>query len=235
MIGNEIASQIWKIAIKNNIWFSAEFIPGSENKADEPSRKFHDDLEWTLCPKVFNILCDIFVIPEIDLFASRLNHKLKNYCSWKRDPFATYINAFSISWNVFSCSYLFPPFSVVSKCLQKLQNDKAQAIIVAALWPNQIWFSTLLKLLIADPVVLPDVSSILSLPHTNAPHPLGQRLKLIACHISGISSQPKEYQKSLQMSSWLHGERPHRSNTQHTYVSGQNFAIGGTAIPFRLL
>lgn len=38
-------------------------------------------------------------LTDIDLFASSINTKLKCVCSWKRDPEATFIDAFTISWN----------------------------------------------------------------------------------------------------------------------------------------
>ena len=232
---NDLAIEIWNLAVANNIWLSSEFIPGSENQADEPSRKFHDDLEWMLCPSIFRKICKQFVTPNIDLFASRLNQQLKNYCSWQRDPFALHINAFSISWNTYKCSYLFPPFCIISRCLQKIQDEEAQAIIVAPLWPNQIWFPNLLKLLIADPVILPDVTQILSLPHSNSVHPLGKKLRLIACHISGDNSQCREYLEKLQTSSWPHGELRHRRSTTPTSVDGLPFAVQGIEIPFHHL
>ena len=51
-------------------------------------------------------------MPEIDLFASRLNKQLYRYASWIPDPDDLYIDAMSISWeNQFV--YLFPPFSMI--------------------------------------------------------------------------------------------------------------------------
>ena len=37
-------------------------------------------------------------MPDIDLFASRLNKELHIYASWMPDPDALYIDAMSISW-----------------------------------------------------------------------------------------------------------------------------------------
>jgi len=46
--------------------------------------------------------------PTIDLFASRLNKQVACYASWKPYPEASYVDAFSISWND-HLFYVFPP------------------------------------------------------------------------------------------------------------------------------
>ena len=46
---NSLARQIWLWCIKNKIWVSATHIPGSKNvEADQESRVFHDNTEWSL-------------------------------------------------------------------------------------------------------------------------------------------------------------------------------------------
>ncbi len=70
--------------------------------------------------------------PSIDLFASRLNHKVDIYCAWNLDPLATYIDAFSLNWKIFDCVYIFCPFSLLSRCIRKIQNDQAQAVVISA-------------------------------------------------------------------------------------------------------
>lgn len=130
---------------------------------------------------VFKELCELFGTPEIDLFASRLNAKLSVYCSFQADPFSTYVDAFSIDWGRFSLSYLFPPFSLVAQCLQKIVMDKAKSLVIVPLWPTQIWYTFLMKILIHKPVVLPKTQKILTLPHTSSVHPLSKKLQLIVC------------------------------------------------------
>ena len=68
--------------------------PGSEMKADEASRKFKDETEWQLNQAIFEDLCVEFGVPDIDLFASRINCKVQTYCSWKPDPGACFVDSF---------------------------------------------------------------------------------------------------------------------------------------------
>ena len=94
-----IAKEIWSWCIQKNIWISAEYLPGSENVlADRESRIFNDSTKWMLNKSVFLELTKSFVIPDIDLFASRLNKLVDKFVSWKPDPHAVFIDAFSRSW-----------------------------------------------------------------------------------------------------------------------------------------
>ena len=83
--------------------------------------------------------------PSVDLFASRLNHKVSRYASWRYDPEAWVINAFSIDWSHFHLSYVFPPFRLVGRCVRKAKAEGARVIIVAPRWPGQPWYSHLLR------------------------------------------------------------------------------------------
>ena len=47
---------------------------------------------------IFQEIVCRFSKPVIDLFASLLNHKLEKYISFRPDPNAVAVDAFSISW-----------------------------------------------------------------------------------------------------------------------------------------
>ena len=70
---HETTVRIWEFAIKNDIWLSAEFIPGSDNfLADKASRIFRENTEWSLKNSIFLSIQKMFGPFNIDLFASRL-------------------------------------------------------------------------------------------------------------------------------------------------------------------
>ena len=83
--------------------------------------------------------------PDIDLFASRLNRQFPRYCSFKPDPDASYIDAFTFSWSDkhFNC---FPTFSCVLRVLQKIIQDKAVGVAVVPMWPTQLWYPIMTSL-----------------------------------------------------------------------------------------
>ncbi|XP_060084159.1 uncharacterized protein LOC132563416 [Ylistrum balloti] len=144
---NELAVKVWKWAIDRDIWLSAAHIPGRENvEADTESRLEHENTEWRLHTNIFQILVKIWGRLQIDLFASRLNAQLPKYVSWKPDPFACAVDAFTLTWN--SYSFIFPPFSLLGKILQKICEDKTQALLIAPMWSTQPWYSHLLNCII---------------------------------------------------------------------------------------
>ena len=118
------------------------------------------------------------------MFASRLNYQTSPYVSWGPDPQAVAVDAFTLNWN-FSLIYAFPPFSLIAPVLQKIQEDKAEMILVVPQWTAQPWYSLLTRLLVDKPLLLPQRENILYLPFDpKKRHPLGKKLKLMACRLS---------------------------------------------------
>lgn len=127
---DELSRSIWLWCKSRNILVSAAFIPGRDNKvADEKSRKFSDNTEWMLNTSIFQAIVKAWYTPDVDLFASRINKQLNRYVSWKPDPFAEKIDVFTFRWNKGSY-FIFPPFSVISKTLQKMHKDNATGILI---------------------------------------------------------------------------------------------------------
>ncbi|KAG7310260.1 hypothetical protein JYU34_003010 [Plutella xylostella] len=93
--------------------------------------------------------------PEIDLFASRTNAKCDTYVSWKPDPDAISVDAFTQNWNRWFF-YAFPPYSLILKCLQKIMFDKSSGILVFPYWPSQPWFPLLKSMLSSEIIILND-------------------------------------------------------------------------------
>ena len=123
--------------------------------------------------------------PTIDCFASRTNCQHPVYASLRPDPYATYVDAFSLNWQDFNC-YIFPPFSVIGKVLQKIRINNVVALCVLPHWPTQAWWPLMQQMMVKGPLVLPPRQTNLVLP--NSPkelHPLHQKLKLLICLLSG--------------------------------------------------
>jgi len=96
-----------------------------------------------LSPAVFDALNQLLGPISIDLFASRINHQLPIYCSWKSDPGAMSIDAFSITQqNKFP--YMFPPFCLIDRALLVQRDLVNEVCLIAPAWPGQVWYSQLL-------------------------------------------------------------------------------------------
>jgi hypothetical protein len=228
---NVLAHDIWECAIARNIWLSAAHIPGVSNiSADALSRDLNLDLEWMLSRSAFNKVVGLFGQPDIDLFASRLNAQIENYESWKPDPLARYVDAFTVDWSVFFF-YAFPPFCLLSRCVHKITQEKASGVLVIPLWPTQPMFSSVLHLLTDVPRVLKANRGNLVHPALVKAHPLHNQLSLLVCKVSGDSSRSLAFQQTLLMSSCSLGDHQRISSTAHTLTNGRTFAVNGRLIP----
>lgn len=147
---NKLTRLIWQWCEKRNLWLFASYINTKDNiEADEESRRQNQDIEFELNRNFFKKIVKRFGHPQIDLFASRTNTKCKSYISWKPDPEAMNVDAFTINWKPFFF-YAFPPFPIVLKCLEKIISDNARGILVFPYWPSQPWFPLLLRLKKSD-------------------------------------------------------------------------------------
>ena len=195
-----LAVEIWQWAIPQNIWLSAAFIPGEFNVvADFYSRRPNDNTEWQLNPRVLERLCEVVHPPVVDLFASAFNKQTPRYVSWKPDPLAWAVDAFTISWKNLNF-YAFPPFSIVPRVVQKLQQDQATGICILPNWPTQAWFPVMLQLFINHPYMASHSSHSPTSSTRNTSSPQ------VVLHLSGDPSLALQYQRQLRHSSRTPGE-----------------------------
>ena len=96
---NALTQEIWTWCTHYNIFLTTANISGKENNAaDAESRKDRRDLEWSLDRTIYDRgIHHLGLQPTIDLFASRLNYKIKPFISYQPDPEAEIVNAFTVS------------------------------------------------------------------------------------------------------------------------------------------
>ena len=72
-----VSKAIWEWCFAHHCMLEAFHIPGNSNlQADSLSRQYNRNLEWKLHPTVFKWVSQSLFVPNIDLFASRLNECL---------------------------------------------------------------------------------------------------------------------------------------------------------------
>ena len=131
-----LALEMWNFAADRNLTLSAVYVPGEENQiADKKSRVFQDSLEWMLHPAVFQALQKEVGCFSIDLFATRVNHQVPAFVSWRPEPGAVATDAFNVKWD-FQLAYLFPPFCMIKRCLRKIQQDQAHCVLITPVWKS---------------------------------------------------------------------------------------------------
>ena len=111
--------------------------------------------EWSLHPEIVHHIFRVWGTPEIDMFATVSNSHLPRFMSLIPDPRAIAVDALSQDWQGRSM-YIFPPFPLLNKVIQKLRaTQKAEVILIALWWPNKPWFPQLLRLCVEHPLILP--------------------------------------------------------------------------------
>ena len=231
-----VTESIFVWASDRRVSLSAEYLKGTENvTADRLSREMIYSAEWKLFPDIFVELCNWFTSPSVDLFATRLNCQLPDYVSWKPDPGAFRVDAFSFQWDTNIFYYAFPPFSMISRLLHQVLRDGVDVLLVFPVWPTQVWFPTLLRLLAETPVLLP--RDCLSLPQdVGASHPLGRRLRLAGVIISGDPSRRGAFRRKLRNTSVSLGDQGLGRFMKAISLGGWDFVSDGKLIHFvRLL
>ena len=222
---NDLTRKIWMWCRERKIWINAVYTASTDNfEADKESRSKHENTEWMLNSELFDKLCTVMGKPDIDLFASRTNKQLDRYISWRPDPFAVAVDAFSVNWTNMN-AYIFPPFCMIELVLQKIVLDRAeQAIIIVPYRTTQPWFTKLGKLLTKCPFLLPRSSNTLHHPTLNKDHKL-RKLQLIACSISGDNMKTLDFRKRQPKYSWHHGEKTLKNNRKFTSLNGYAFVV----------
>lgn len=226
-----IVEQIFEWALSRGITLSTQHIQGLHNtEADKLSRLKNMDAEWMLLPHIFQSISQLYYTPDVDLFATRINTQLPAYVSWKPDPCAIHVNAFTMTWSNKNF-YAFPPFSIISRVLQKLQEDEATVMVILPLWPTQVWFPTALRLLTAPPVLLPRLPLVLP-QNPTLTHPRSQVLILTAMVLSGNRTKVAAFRRKLPDFCCTPGGRAREYSMGRILRNGCHFASAGKLISF---
>ena len=142
---------------------------------------------------------------------------------------AKFADAFSIGCSQFFF-YAFPPFCLVSRCVQKIMHDKASGILVIPLWTTQPYFTVVLSLPTDTPCIVKASAQNLIHPTLDGPHPLHHRLELLVCKLSGNPCKSQRFRQTLLKSSCIPGGTAHKNSTKCISTSGCNFVVKGHMI-----
>jgi len=230
---NFLVKEMWEWCIARRIWISAAHIPGKNNLiADFESRRNQRESEWQLDKvSLCNALETLGFKPDVDLFASRISHQFPKYVSFRPDPEAFAIDAFSLDWSNLKF-YAFPPFSVIPTVLSKLKCEGAMGVCLLPDWPTQAWYPATLQLLRENQYTSRQGKICFSCPAT--------RRKLIQSGTSWTSSFVS-YWTSINCHNvqktclWLHGGKVPPSNTKLTLPNGNSTVKKGTLIFLNLV
>ena len=226
---------IFQWCICHSVILSAVHLPGEENSAaDALSRGWIRPTEWSLHPQVAQTLFRLIDRPHVDLFASQDNHQLPVYCTRAPDPRAWQTDALAIRWNGL-LAYAFPPFSLIPRVVTKLEQEDCKVLLIAPFWPRQPWFPRLTKLLVHQPVILPQRADILLQPSSGFLHPAPQDLHLTCWVLSSNPSAQLAFLSELRLLQPAAAGPPPGKSTTADYVIFPNGAESDLCIPPILL
>ena len=220
MKSGSLCALLWRLLSwchPRGIVLRARHNPGRLNViADKLSR--HNQViqtEWCLSQQVFNRLCSNWGQPQIDLFATRFNHKLPKFVSPVPDSTAWAVDALSLPWCNLNV-YAFPPVSLLSQVTSKLVNQGFhRMILIAPGWPNMPWFWDLISLSSQIPFSLPLERNLLTQPFNGLLHRNLNHLNLHAWLLeplpSGDKGSLRRWQQELRL---LREVQPERSISQ---------------------
>ena len=140
----EMCALMWKIMTwchHYQITLKARHIPGCLNvMADLLSRSNQvQSTEWSLHPQVFKQICLKWFIPDVDLFATRLNHNVPLYVSPVPDQNGWDIDTLNINWSSLT-AYAYPPMALLHRVIQEIRQSSCLIIVIAPGWPGMPWF-----------------------------------------------------------------------------------------------
>ena len=219
--------EVWKIlnwCLEQDTVIRVRHIPGKFNiLADRLSRLDKPiKTEWALDQTVANSVFQMLNFPNVDLFATRFNHRLPLYVSPVQDYKALAIDALSMDWNHLH-AYAFPPFILIAAVLEKIRQHQCRIVLIAPFWPQQQWFSELLLLLVSAPVRLPLIPRLLTQSKGRFVHQNLPILDLHAWELSNNQSEIRNFHKTLQNLSPDQEEHLHKKSTMQ---NGPSSLIG---------
>ena len=178
--------------------------------------------EWALDQTVANSVFQMLNFPNVDLFATRFNHRLPLYVSPVQDYKALAIDALSMDWNHLH-AYAFPPFILIPAVLEKIRQHQCRIVLIAPFWPQQQWFSEFLLLLVSALIRLPLIPRLLTQSKGRFVH---QNLPILDLHtweLSNNQSEIRNFHKTLQILSPDQEEHLHKKSAMQ---NGPSSLIG---------
>ena len=92
---------------------------------------------------------------SVDLFATCHNTQLSHYLSPFPDESAVGVEALSHPWEFPGMMYEFPLTPLLTAVLGRIRASSRPVILLALVWPKQLWYSSLIELSVSHAVHLP--------------------------------------------------------------------------------
>ena len=128
---------------------------------------------------------------QVDLFATRFNHRLPLFVSPFPDPQALAVDGLSLDWEGRDL-YAFPPTSLIPTILKRLTLFSCSMTLIAPLDWRRSWTTDLLRRSTQPPLALPMRPDLLIQPGQPFLHQRLEALNLHAWRLCGGDWRPED-------------------------------------------
>ncbi|KAA6388604.1 MAG: hypothetical protein EZS28_015870 [Streblomastix strix] len=120
-------------------------LPGVRNEIADALSRLQRAGDYKLKEKIFQQTClQMNLNPTIDLFSQHFNNLLPRFMSTTRGHGETAIDALNQTWKK-ELPWIHPPIPLLPAIQKKIKEEQIEAMIIAPLWPGQIWYKELVN------------------------------------------------------------------------------------------
>jgi ribonuclease HI len=139
--------RLWNLSGRMELHLTATYLPGVHNERADRLSRMGNAMDYAVKQDIFpQILQQLRLQPQVDVFADSHNHLLDAYCTLDAtDGGATAVDGMLLDWTG-QVLWLHPPILLIGVALTKLRREGAQAILVVPDWSGQTWSHDLTQL-----------------------------------------------------------------------------------------
>ena len=185
---NGLAVDIWHKALDRGVHIVPRRLTSEGNYLADGASRNVQIADWHLNPKIARKIFSLMGHPDVDLMASERSRQVPAFFSWsKEDTSAIGLNSLAadVDWGRWELPYVFPPFPLISRTLEKMRIQRVrEAIIVVPWWPSKPHHPVLLKM-ITQIRRIPMTKTVITDLISGNPPQNWKTCVLVVCRISG--------------------------------------------------
>jgi ribonuclease HI len=191
--------RLWNLTQRRGIRLTAVYLPGVDNGQADCLSRMGNAMDYAVKPEIVTeVVRQLRLHPQVDVFADRHNHVVPEYCTLDAaDTGALAIDGMLLNWSGRTL-WLHPPITLIGAVLSKLRQEKTRGILVVPDWSGQTWSRDIRRLATGSTTLGPYEECMIpgdlfrknrwKLPPGNAvAHSLGTRMTTDSDSSSGTS------------------------------------------------
>jgi ribonuclease HI len=131
---------LWNLTCQMGVHLTAVYLPGIHNECADRLSRMGNAMDYSVKRELFNqVVQQIRLQPQVDVFADSQNHLLEAYCTLDAtDAGALAVDGMLLNWTG-RALWLHPPILLIGAVLKKRPQEGAEAILVTLDWSEQTW------------------------------------------------------------------------------------------------